>query len=401
MVTAATVLAMALAMWAPTGARAQQVEAGRAAITRYGCVNCHVIPGFQADAQEDCVACHQELLNRPRSGLGAAPRVVHYLQAPDLSRITHRLRPEYLSRYIVDPHDARPRIEETMPRLPVTGEDAQVMVAYLTSVAGRPPAHRGSPAPDPARVARGAQVFSSAGCHACHTFGNHRPSYEMPTAAVLALGAPAQWAPNLRFVRERLDPDVALAWIRNPSSVDPETSMPTPQLSENDALAVRDFLFLGNAGPAVSVASVPRASGLVPLERRVRFANVRRIFGRSCIHCHAHTTDSAAATGLGFDPTALDLSTHQGLVSGTRLPDGTRRSVLVAEGEGTPPLLARLLRRHAEASRDAVPERQDTLIPGVRAQRDQGPVGMPLGLPPVSRADITIIATWIAQGAPP
>src|SRR5690606_36904256 len=136
----------------------------------------------------------------------------------------------------------------------------------------------------------------------CHSFGNFDPGFEVPADALRALGDRAHHAPNLRFVRERMDPDVALAWIRNPRAVDPHTRMDPPDLTADQALAIRDFLYLASPGAPAPVPDVPRAASLRPLDRTVRWAEVRRIFGRSCIHCHAHAEDGSTTGALGFAP---------------------------------------------------------------------------------------------------
>jgi len=392
--------AVVLGLAGTAPAAAQDANAGRRALERYGCAGCHTIPGISVALEASCVQCHQELARRPRRGLGVAPSVRHYLDAPDLTRATRRLSGDYLARFIVDPHDVRPRLEESMPRLPVSPREARDMVAYLGSVtpggAHRAPA---TAAPDRSRIARGREVFV-AECASCHSFGNLDPGFELPAIAVRNLGAAASLAPNLRFARDRMDADRALVWIQNPRAIDPETHMDKPSISRDDALAVRDFLFLGDPGEPVTPAAPPSASQLASAGRRVRFGDVRRVFGRSCIHCHSHTTGAESVTSLGFEQASLDLATWEGVRAGVELADGSRRSVLEPGPEGSAPLVSRLLTRHAEARRDFVGRLRDDLSPALRRRRDEAPVGMPLGLPPVPIDDIRLVQTWIDQGAP-
>ncbi|HJL14413.1 MAG TPA: hypothetical protein RMH99_02085 [Sandaracinaceae bacterium LLY-WYZ-13_1] len=388
------VLAALLAL--PALARAQP-HAGREAAARYGCASCHDLPGVRVARGQDCVGCHQRVVRRAASRMGRAPRVAHYVHAPDLRHVTRRLRTDYLVGFLQDPHDVRPRLEETMPRLPVTEADARAIVGWLRASAG-PVSAPASPAPRRANVARGRRVFEDAGCPACHELGNLDLGVRLPPSALAGMGRPAHEAPNLRFVRDRMDPDVALAWILDPRSVDPSTQMEDPELSREDAVAVRDFLFRVDPG-APARRRVPTTRDLTPVDRPVRFAEVRRVFQRSCIHCHAHT-DGASASAFGFEPSSLDLSSLEGVRAGVVTPDGARRSILEDDATGVPPLVARLLRRHAEAPRDLSAPRRDALAP-VERPRPDAPVGMPLGLPPVSVEDISLIATWIAQGARP
>ncbi len=95
----------------------------------------------------------------------------------------------------------------------------------------------------------------------------------------------------------------------------------------------------------------------------------------------------------------LDLGSYEGTLRGVTAADGSRRSIVRADSGDLAPLVARLLRRHAEAPRDTVTVYRDPLSP---VARDQGsdPVGMPLGLPALSVDDLKIVATWIAQGTP-
>jgi mono/diheme cytochrome c family protein len=103
-------------------------------------------------------------------------------------------------------------------------------------------------------VAEGGALFVGRGCTACHTFGGQH------TAAVL----PA--APDLAFARERLSPDMAVAWILDPKSVAPTATMPTMGLSEAEALAVRDYLWLTEPGGAAPPDPLPLPP---PLDRPV------------------------------------------------------------------------------------------------------------------------------------
>jgi hypothetical protein len=64
-------------------------------------------------------------------------------------------------------------------------------------------------------------------------------------------------------------------------------------------------------------------------------------------------------------------------------------------------LIARLLSRHAEASRDVVAPMRDPLTPALRDRADDASVGMPLGLPPLRVSQIRVLYTWIGQGARP
>ncbi len=389
--------ALFIALLALASATPAAAQDGRAAVERYGCASCHVVPGVRVSRRQSCVGCHERVVGAQRSGLGRAPRVEHYLHVPDLRHVTRRLREDYLVSYLQNPHDVRPRMEETMPRLPVTEADARLIVGFLRARAGEVEVPR-SPAPSRSNVAAGRASFERAGCMTCHELGNLDFGVHLPPVALRRIGDAAFEAPNLRFVRDRMTPDVALAWIRDPRRLDPNTEMPHPQLSDEESLLIRDFLFLVEPGRPVSAPRTVNASALEPLGRPVRYAEVRRLFDRSCIHCHAHTDGQANAT-FGFAPSSLDLSSPDGVRAGVTLPDGTHRSVITPDDSGLPPLVWRLMRRHEEAARDVNGVLADPLAPAMAPPSD-APPGMPLGLPPLASEEIRLLYAWALQGAP-
>lgn len=394
---AAVVLAVSLAF--ASGAQAQDADAGRRAIERFGCVSCHAIPGVAQRSDGGCVGCHQNIRRRAAARFSPGPEVEHLLVTPDLAHVTRRLGEAYLVRYLMDPHDVRHRLEESMPRLPVGEIEARDIVAYLRREGGTYVAPA-SPAPDRSRLARGERVFATGACSGCHAFGNIEPGFEFPALALAGLGDAATLAPNLRYARERMDPDTMLAWIIDPAAVSPSAHMQRPEIPAADALAVRDYILLADLGRAVRPPVAPTIADITPLSRRVSFREVRALFGQSCIHCHSHASGDGASAALGFDAFELDLSSWEGVQAGVVNVSGEGHSILEPGPDGLPPLIARLLTRHLEARRDIVTPLRDPLEPGLRRSRDEEPVGMPLGLPPLSRSAIRVIATWLAQGAP-
>lgn len=378
---------------------AQDADAGRRAIERFGCVSCHVIEGVAQRADGGCVGCHQDIRRRAAARFSPGPDVEHLLVTPDLTHVTRRLDEAYLVRYLVDPHDVRHRLDESMPRLPVSETDARNIVAYLRRRGGSyqaPP----SPAPDRSRLARGERVFATGACSGCHAFGNVEPDFEFPALALAGLGDAATLAPNLRHARDRMDPDTMLAWITNPATVSPSAHMQRPEIPAADALAVRDYILLADLGRPARPRPAPTVGDLTPLARSVSFREVRALFGQSCIHCHARASGASASAGLGFDAFELDLSSWEGVQAGVVMANGEGHSILAPTVDGVSPLVARLLTRHAEARRDIVTPMQDPLDPAVRGPADPEPVGMPLGLPSLSLSEIRVISTWVTQGAP-
>lgn len=278
-------------------------------------------------------------------------------QAPSLDAAAARLKPEWVASWLPDPHDLRPRMGEGMPQLGLTKNDYQAVVqAFRERNASVPK----TPRPQKKNVETGRARLLTLGCVACHSFGSAVPA--APGTAT---------APDLGFTKDRMDGDHVVAWILDPASLSPGASMPSFQVSLEDAIAVRDFLFLADPvwqkPAAVSAGPEPAASP-------VTWDQVsERVFGKFCVRCH-----SSPEGRFGYAPSGVDLTTREGAAA-------------AADRLGPA-----LLRRRHEAVRD-------TVQPGEHPEsltRSEIP-GMPLGLPPLPDEDISLVLGWIDQGTPP
>jgi len=84
------------------------------------------------------------------------------------------------------------------------------------------------------------------GCAACHTFGN--ADLGTKPADLEKNKSTTQLAPNLRFARERMEPETIIAWILDPPGMKPGTVMPKLMISRADAELLRDFILFGDPG---------------------------------------------------------------------------------------------------------------------------------------------------------
>jgi cbb3-type cytochrome oxidase cytochrome c subunit len=426
----------------PAAARETVIQEGRATIERLECNRCHTIDSVEPSSRPThCVSCHQWLNGLApddatytklagRYGADVMERyqrnIVHYLEVPDLTRVGARLSPAWMATYIQNPHDLRPMMEETMVRSQVSAADARVIARYFAAVAethdpygehtAAPPAL--TPVrPSPERIEEGRGIFLRRGCNLCHTVGNVDTG--KTRADLLRLGAVARMAPNLRFARERMRPELAAAWILDPQRFHPNTSMPQSNLTPDEAEAVRDFLFavdprLGPTPPMVEPALPPA------VDRPVSWAEVKEsTLGRICVHCHMndYERDNGPGNqgGYGWPGVGLRMRTYEALVSGqwVRGADagapagvsavvdvGARPRVSVLEPStpgGLPLLLEAMLLRRVEERRDRVEAFADYRLPP-----DHGTerLGMPMGLPSIPDAELALLRAWIEQGCP-
>ena len=344
------------------------------------CARCHDLPAREPlDRTESCVGCHAWIIkvSQHPEARAAAMQVFpkweryekntrSYLTMPDLAAGMARLDPAWMRGWLADPHDVRPSLPETMPRFALDTAQLDALQALFASHTATVPV---SPAPTAARAQRGEALFTERGCVGCHAFGGRHVLAALPSA------------PDLQHTRARMKPDMVAAWIRDPQAVAPTAQMPALSLVEDDILALRDYLLLADpkAPPAPPLGPPPK-----PLERPVAWAEVEeRVFGRICVHCHMDPAQNEGRAGpgndggFGFPATGIELQTVDGVVA---VADRIAES---------------LLRRRIEAHRDIVGVGHSP----ASLERPAKP-GMPLGLPPLSDDDISLVLGWIAQGMP-
>ncbi len=377
-----------LAIAAVTGGDAQR---GKELALEYQCNRCHDDTGHEPMARDlHCVHCHQDILadKFPASAAALArwkKTVDPFQVAPSLEATAERLRGDWLFEFLQKPHDLRPNLQPSMPRLALGPAEARDLVAYLT---------RGETAVVPPALARadwkqGRQLLEARACGSCHVFSTVPPLALQPR---LEPGAAANrgimLAPDLAFVRERFRPDKLLAWLVDPLRVKPSTLMPATGLSEAEAGHVAAYLLYAPRAPRKLEPPKPR---LPKLERPVTYAEVdEKVFRVTCRHCHSNPDIQLGeggpgnTGGFGFKAKGLNLSSYAAINSGLNGAGGERQSVFAPIADGTPRLLAAVLARQAEERGEVNPE--------VR--------GMPLGLPSLSSEQVQLLETWIAQGRP-
>jgi len=346
-------------------------------MAKYECQRCHEgldLP--ELAPKKRCVGCHQDIragrfkadsrvLARWNSNLKSLPG------APSLAGIGTKRSTAWIAEYLLDPHDLRPGLKATMPRLALTRSQAQRIAAALAG----PSLGASSPiAVSEDAVARGAKLYAAGGCGGCHATS---------TEETLA----AQLAPNLVDLKSRFRPETLVRWLADPNAVTPGTLMPPTGLTmaENQDLAAYLWTQTGQR-PA------PKPFQRLPLLRRkVRFKEVsQRVFRKLCWHCHSQPDFARGdggpgnTGGMGFRGLGLDLSTYTGISRGVRGPTGRRQSIFAKDAEGVPRLVRSLLARHKEE----------------QGGRVDGLLGMPLGFPALPAEDIQLIESWVAQGRP-
>lgn len=365
-------------------------EQGKVLVAKFQCNRCHAGTGLPAPKlEQDCVACHEQIATDKFQAAASKlvkwkPHVMPYRDVPSLTDLGARLRPSWVMDYLLHPHDLRPNLAQTMPRLRLSPEQARDITTYLT--ASRSPAPATPPVTaEPNGIAHGKELLGQRGCVSCHQLTGAElasPLKNEPVVRTVGL------APDLRFARERMEPSVLVSWLLDPAKVKHDAAMPKLYLSDADARDLAAFLSFGELERAPVKARFER---LPVLARRVGFDEVNeRVFAVTCRHCHTNPDladgDGGPGNtgGFGFEPRKIDFSSYQGIQSGGVDANGERVSLFTPTPDGLPRLVAALV---ARAREDAGQESAE-----VR--------GMPLGLPPLSAEQIQLVESWVAQGRP-
>lgn len=369
------------------------MEKGKRLVEKFECNRCHEGTGLEKPALEkDCVRCHQEIHAGTYKASATTlakwqKNIVHFRDTPSLANIGGRVRRGFIERFLLDPHDLRPHLDTTMPRLTITAEEARDVATYLTKDAAPAPAI----SMEGASVERGGQIFEAQACRQCHAYtGAPRGKAPEGTPDLEGKGERSghALAPDLRFTRERMGEAELGRWLTDPIAVNPHTKMPKPAIAEGDIKHVVAYVLRAELAPKMTKITPPR---LHVLEHKVTYEEVsKRVFRNTCWHCHAEPDYAIGdggpgnTGGFGFKPRGLNLAEYDSIQAGYVDDKGERRSIFSPMPDGTPRLVYALLARHREEA--------GTNEPTIR--------GMPLGLPSLSAEDIQLVETWIAQGRP-
>lgn len=367
------------------------VAKGVTTMARFQCNRCHDGSGLETPPQDKhCVHCHQAIEAEtyeadPRLIQKWKAHITHLIQVPTLDHAGSRLRRDWMIKFLQEPHDLRPRLEEMMPRLAISAEDAEAIAAALI------PDQYAPETPLAGDLARGESLIQDKGCMSCHSFTGAKALEARAIPITLEPAALAQGmrlATDLRYARERVRPQALVAWLLDPPALKPGTPMPKLPITEQEARDLAAFIL---QTPLSSPAKPKVPERLPVLTRKVAWDEVEReVFRFVCWHCHSEADyvrgDGGPGNtgGFGFAPRKLSLADYSAISSGLLDHSGARISVFSKDEQGTPLIIRAMMARYHEV--------HDEPVPGIR--------GMPLGLPPMPLEKIQLVESWIAQGRP-
>jgi hypothetical protein len=368
---------------------------GKELVERYQCGQCHL-----DHVEGTCAGCHRTIARAAEHGEAAViaeqwrspaqieiwrNRLVNMPQAPSLHAVGKLLRREWIARFLEEPHDLRPRLGATMPRLRIDERDARDVAAYLAEAEDEEPYFADERMADWTRSdpSSGRELYARLGCGTCHAFIGPDPGWTLDGRDARSL----LLAPDLRFTRERFQPNKLVPWLLEPTHHKVDAVMPEFELSYADARDLAAYIMTEPVSEPAPRASPER---LPLLDREVRYDEVYdKVLSQSCVHCHGDpdfATDGGGpgfSGGFGFKAIELSFASYEATLAGYITPNGERRSIFARNAEGIPHLVAVLLARQLEERGTPMDLR-----------------GMPLGFPSVGPAQIQLVESWISQGRP-
>jgi len=369
---------------------------GRALVDQFECTRCHTVASVAEPPKDrQCAGCHRDINAGTGSAAGATPeqkarwqpKVAELGDVPSLVSTGGRLRRDWIQGFLLHPHDLRPGLLPTMPRLPLTPQQAADLATYLSPL-DEAQADDSATALAGADAARGRELVDVKGCGLCHRLSGVAPLHPgmMPAGvAPTDMASAVRLAPDLRFTRDRWRASTLVRWLVDPAKVKPDTAMPSMGLGPDEAKAIAAYIL---TTPLAAAEHKPVPLRLPFLTRKVTYDEVAtRVLRKTCWHCHGEPDFERGdggpgnSGGFGFKGRGLNLSDYPSTFAGFLDDGGRRTSVFAPTRYGVSHLVAAMLARQ----REEAGEEPDTR-------------GMPLGLPAASAEDVQLVETWVAQG---
>jgi len=204
---------------------------GRELMIEFECTRCHALAALDTPPHEKaCTGCHSDIVRSSVAGTPAQiarwkSNVAELADVPSLESAGSRLRRDWIRGFLLKPHDLRPNLVPTMPRLALSESEALDVATYLSPLDSP---SESDPLSD-ANADRGRVLAGAMGCSACHRFtGAARFSGSLlPTDMRIAdLPRATRLAPDLRYTRDRFRKRALAEWLEHPSAQKSDTLMP-------------------------------------------------------------------------------------------------------------------------------------------------------------------------------
>lgn len=370
----------------------------QAVVNKFECFRCHEMPApFESntvDHRVNCRVCHQQILKGELDGdyphestKKWKKSIRHLTEVPSLNGLHKRMQRQWFVGFLQNPNIVRPHLLSMMPRLPISGQEANLIADYFGF------AEKEALATLPkGGVKKGATLFKEKGCNSCHQFSR---SNEPLTSSYPNFHTPAipnkikRHAPDLRYTQQRMSPEQIIQWLKDPQKLKAGTLMPKVDLTESEITNLLAYILspIVERKPTLSTFKKPHS-----LNRAVPYKEVEeKVFKKLCWHCHSDPDGNRGdggpgnTGGFGYRGSGLDLGSYEAIMRGSKQKNGQYSSIIQKDAMGESRLVQHIIARHNE----------------MRGYVDKDILGMPLSLPPLTKEQIQLVVTWIEQGAKP
>jgi mono/diheme cytochrome c family protein len=197
------------------GADERYVEKGRRLIRNLNCQGCHVIGGkggtVRAIIESQLEASGGEVVQAQ----AFSPPIL-YNEESQVGEGS-RVQTAWLHEFLGNPENrVRPWLQMRMPTFEFTEEEKNAITRYFAAMDKAPYPYDPKPTLDATTVAAGKDLFGKWQCVKCHVVAGKLPNQD-----------PANMAPDLAKVPERLRADWLSQWLADPGRIMPGTRMPS------------------------------------------------------------------------------------------------------------------------------------------------------------------------------
>jgi mono/diheme cytochrome c family protein len=207
------------------GAADHAVQKGARLVRDLNCQGCHRVGAKGGSIQ---AVIHDQLVasgGDPIQTVALAPPLLYN----EKSKVGEgaRVRTPWLHGFLEDPSNTiRPWLTVRMPTFEFSEEQLNALTQYFAALDGSPYPYEPRPTYDAQTLAVGKDLFGKWQCVRCHVVAGKLPQQD-----------PANMAPDLAKVNERLRPAWVAQWLADPARIQPGTRMPAnfPQNPEENA----------------------------------------------------------------------------------------------------------------------------------------------------------------------
>lgn len=190
-----------------------KIIAGQRLVSKYNCLGCHTVRGYGGD-----------ILAHIDERMGSK---LTQFYPPSLDHVGEKVRPEWLFDFLQGPEVYRPQLTVRMPTFDFSDDEINTLIGFFAGMNGvettlsdlrHEVSHKNI---EVAKVLAGPEAYN---CFSCHFNQGKAPSDD-----------PANWAPDWTGMKERLQHDFIIKWIKNPAKYQEFAVMPGFLNSDDEA----------------------------------------------------------------------------------------------------------------------------------------------------------------------